>query len=386
MNIHTDLRHTVRAPLRGPLLGELGALVRRELADADVLGCSVAVVDPERLVWSGGFGLASVADDREAQADTVYRLFSGTKLFTAVAVLQLAEAGVLSLEEPVATYLPDVEGLGDITLLHLLSHRSGLRDTLRGFLAVTFPGEPPLTTAEALARYRIRAARLPGTRVEYRNVNYALLGEVVTRASGLEYDAYVRQQTLTPLGMGSNFALTAETRPRAATGYIHLRDPMRLVLPFVLDGPVSRLYGARPRSMPRLIALNEYDLGSAAVGGLVGTVEDFGVFLRAQLSGGGGVLSPASAQRMQALAAEGAAGVESRVGVGLGWKVGRVGARRFLNHEGGGAGFTSELRLYPDERLGIALAMNGMRMPATMRVAHRICEAVYASRGALGMA
>jgi hypothetical protein len=81
-------------------------------------------------------------------------------------------------------------------------------------------------------------------------------------------------------------------------------------------------------------------------------------------------------RRMQSMVAEGAAGIESRVGVGLGWKIGRVANPTFLNHEGGGAGSTSELRLYPEANVGVALAMNGMRMPATMRLAHRICEAV----------
>jgi hypothetical protein len=67
------------------------------------------------------------------------------------------------------------------------------------------------------------------------------------------------------------------------------------------------------------------------------------------------------------------------VGVGLGWKFGRVGDRTFLNHEGGGAGFTAELRIYPEQKLGIALGMNGMRQPRTMKVAHRICEAFFAA-------
>jgi len=70
--------------------------------------------------------------------------------------------------------------------------------------------------------------------------------------------------------------------------------------------------------------------------------------------------------------------MESRVGVGLGWKVGRVESRAFLNHEGSGAGFTSELRLYPEAGIGIALAMNLMRMPKTIRAAHKICEAAFA--------
>ena len=84
-------------------------------------------------------------------------------------------------------------------------------------------------------------------------------------------------------------------------------------------------------------------------------------------------------ERMQTMLAAGQPGIESRDGVGLGWKFGTSQGGRFLNHEGGGAGFTSELRLYPERRIGIALAMNAMRMPSTMRTAHAMCEALLSA-------
>jgi CubicO group peptidase (beta-lactamase class C family) len=143
--------------------------------------------------------------------------------------------------------------------------------------------DPSRLPNAADASYRLQGSRRPGEEVQYRNVNNALLGEVITRASGLEYADYVRREVLEPLGMQASFGLT---------------DDMRA----------------------------------------------------------------------------------PRVGIGLGWKFGRVADRVFLNHEGGGAGFTSELRLYPASQPGIALAMNAMRMPQTMRVAHRVCEAVFARR------
>jgi hypothetical protein len=79
---------------------------------------------------------------------------------------------------------------------------------------------------------------------------------------------------------------------------------------------------------------------------------------------------------MQALEAPGAAGIVSRVGVGLGWKLGEADGVAFLNHEGGGPGFTSETRLYPTHGLGIVVCLNRWIMPTrTHVVAHRICEA-----------
>jgi CubicO group peptidase (beta-lactamase class C family) len=337
-------------------------------------------VDRTGLVWSGAFGFADLGQRRPAESRTIFHLFSGTKLFTATAVVQLAERGRLSLDDPLARFLPEIEGASDIRLTHLLSHSSGLRDSLRSFLAVILPPAPLPRSAEALARYPIRREAPPGAKVAYRNVNYALLGEVVTRASGVEYTDYVVREVLRPLGMSADFALSLPHRDHAATGYIGRWDPMRLVLWGLFPETRGRLYGD---AVGGAVALRAFDLATPAIGGLLGSVEDFGLFLRAQLDPAGGVLVRDSTARMQTMAAAGAAGIESRAGVGLGWKLGRVGERTFLNHEGGGAGFTTELRLYPDAGIGIAVAMNTMRMPATMRLAHRVCEMIYAERGQL---
>ncbi len=351
----------------------LEAFVPPALARHDVPGCSIAVVDTTGPVWSGGFGYADLRSGRPAGPDTVYRLFSGTKLFTATAILQLEERGLLALSDPVERFLPELPALQGITLLHLLTHTSGLKDTLRGFLAVSFPPEAPPSAEEALSRYRLASRRPPAGRVEYRNVNYALLGAVVRRVSGLEYREYVQRHVLTPLGMEASFGLTDATRPRAATGYIGRRDPARILLALLFPGIGGRLYGP---AAGKLRELRTYDLATSAIGGLVGSMPDFARFLHVQLVGGDGVLGPEAIRRMQTQVARGAAGIESRVGMGLGWKIGEVRGRTFLNHEGGGAGFTSELRLYPEAGLGVAIGMNAMRMPTTMRLAHRICEAV----------
>lgn len=350
--------------------------IERLLAEARVPGCSIAVVDRAGLIWSDGVGWADLHDKRPAASSTFYHLFSGTKLFTATAVLRLADEGRLSLEDRVARFVPtSADALGPITVRDLLTHRSGLRDSLRAFLAVTLPPQALPSSAATLARYPIRATRPPGGRVEYRNVNYTLLGAVITRVSGLEYIDYVERTILEPLGMRASFGLDTSMRERAATGYIGQRDPMRLVLWALFPEVRGRLYGRRKDG---LVELKEFDLATPAIGGLVGSVEDFAWFLRSQLRDDGTLLRQETVREMQTMVAAGAAGIESREGVGLGWKFGRSGDRLFLNHEGAGAGFTSELRLYPEVGVGIALAMNLMRMPGTMRLAHRICEAVVA--------
>ncbi|MGE5346052.1 MAG: serine hydrolase domain-containing protein, partial [Acidithiobacillales bacterium] len=217
--------------------------------------------------------------------------------------------------------------------------------------------------------------------VRYRNVNYALLGELVSRVSGLEYRDYVRRRILGPLSSDADFEIDRFAEARRATGYLSRWDPTRVVLRFLFPSTNRRLY--RGGAEKGLLGLNDYNLGTSSIGGLVGSVDSFAPFIRSQLAGGGSLLSEKTTQLMQALVAKGRAGIESRTGVGLGWKIGRTGGRRFLNHEGCGAGFTSELRLYPDDALGMVLLMNLSSISRTMRVAHEVCELIRDNRQTL---
>jgi len=358
----------------------LPARLRAELAALRIPGCSLAVVERGGRVWAAGFGTADLAAGRAATAETSYHLFSLTKLVTAAAVMQLAEAGTLSLADPLAAYLPSHPAFARITLRHLLSHTSGLKDTLAAMLAVHFAGDPTIDSSAALARYRIVARRPPGRKVEYRNINYALLGEVVSRVARRPFTDYVAERILAPLGMKVTFSALAEAGPEAATGYMGAWEPMRYFFKLRFPQAARRLFRARSGG---LVALAPYDVDSAAIGGLCGPVTGFLPFVRAQLRGGEGVLGEASTALMQSCVARGRAGVESRLGVGLGWKIGAVGGRRFLNHEGGGAGFTAEARIYPQEGLGMVIAMNRLVGMRSCSLAHRLGEALCDARDGL---
>ena len=244
-------------------------------------------------------------------------------------------------------------------------------------LAVHFADEAAPDTAAALGRFRIAARRPPGRRVEYRNVNYALLGEVVSRVSGRPFTSYVRERLLEPLGMKAAFSSRATASAYAATGYMGAWEPARFLFRLRFPKTARRLIRSR---IGGLIELAPYDLDTAAIGGLVGPVTGFLPFVLAQLNGGRGILSQASTALMQTLQARGRAGIEARLGVGLGWKIGETAGRRFLNHEGGGAGFTSETRIYPREGLGMVIAMNRLVGTKSCSLAHRICEALCDAR------
>ena len=156
----------------------------RAIKTARIPGCAIAC-------WQAGqtatftHGMADIGRARPVAPATVFHLFSGTKLYTASALMRLVERGLVDLDAPVTTYLRELQLRYPVTVRQLASHSSGLPETLTAFLAVHFQGAPLPSTAEALSRYRTGSGRQPGTRVAYRNVNFAILGELVTRVSGV---------------------------------------------------------------------------------------------------------------------------------------------------------------------------------------------------------
>jgi CubicO group peptidase (beta-lactamase class C family) len=353
---------------------ELRNWIQSELRAADIPACSLVVVNREGIVSADAFGQDSLSEPRAATPNTAYHLFSATKLYTATAAMQLVEQGKLCLDEAVAEVLPEYRDQLplDLTVQHLLSHTSGLKDTTTAVLAVHVEGEHTPTTAEALSRYRLRSSRAPSRKVEYRNVNFALLGEIITRRAGQPYREYVTEHILQPLGMHVAFSLTPEMKVDAARGYIKAWDPMWLMVRVLMPQIVRKVRGPR---IGKWQELRDYALDTAAIGGLIGSSVEFAPFLIAHLNDGRGILQAESARQMQIMVAHGRAGIESKAGVGLGWKIGQVDGCTFVNHEGGGAGFTSETRLYPQEQIGIIMLMNVMSVKMS-QFAHRVCEKI----------
>src|SRR5262245_13829537 len=200
------------------------AWIESQLAYSGVPALSAAIVHDQELVWARGFGLAHVERQEPATPDTLYRIASITKLFTATALLQLRDAGKLRLDDPLTTHLPwfaiqraqaDAE---PITIRHLLTHAAGLpREAAFPYWA---DGQFPTTAEIRAALGGQRPPLAPGVRWKYSNLGLTLAGEIVAAASGQAYAAYVRERILEPLGMRETLVESpAADHPRLAAGY-----------------------------------------------------------------------------------------------------------------------------------------------------------------------
>ena len=199
--------------------------------EAKLPGVAWGVIRDGELVRSGGAGTLRDGEDRTPDADTVFRIASMTKSFTAATILSLRDDGRLRLDDEVALYVPALAGWRHpaadapaITLRHLLTMTAGLPtddpwgDRQQG---LPFDGFAELLAAGPVFVWP------PGTQFDYSNLGYGILGRVVTAAAGAEYKDAVRTRLLAPLGMADSAYEEAEVDPeRLAHGYVRQEDAL----------------------------------------------------------------------------------------------------------------------------------------------------------------
>ena len=346
-------------------LERVDAIADRTFAGWHVPGLAYGIVRDGELVHSRGIGTLRVGEEATPTTSSVFRIASMTKSFTAATVLLLRDEGRLRLDDAIATHVPELASVRlptadspPITIRHLLTMTAG------------FPTDDPwgdrqqsldLTAFSELLRGGLSFAWAPGTRFEYSNLGYGILGRLITNVAGREYREVVRERLLEPIGMTSSGYLEEEIEPaRLARGYVW-RDGRFFEEP--MDG-----YGAL-----------------ASMGGMFTTVEDLTRWVAGFQNAwpprddpeGGHPLSRASRREMQqpmvpadlrlsAASTDAVPDVESlHYGFGL-FQVDDVRLGRIVGHAGGYPGFGSHMRWHPASGLGVIALANGRYTPTTL--------------------
>ncbi len=329
---------------------ELKARIGRIVNRWPAVGLAVGVVRNGRLEFFHGHGFADIALNTPTTEDTVFRIGSITKTFTAIAVMQLWEQGLLDLDAPVNDYLrayrliPAKASFRAATVRHLLTHTAGIREVLHisGLLRMRDLGETvklgwPLPSLAEYYRGGLRIDAEPGTRFTYTNHGFATLGQLVADVSGESLDRYFREHIFDPLGMNDTDLIRSErVKARLAVGY-ELRST-----------------GAKP--------VSDYEVVTVGGGAAYSTPRDMARYLTALLGGGTGeqgtVLRPATMAAMF----EPHYQPDPRIpGFGLGFFRTNLGGHLSVEHDGILPGFDSQILLAPDDRVGVMAFANGAR-------------------------
>jgi CubicO group peptidase (beta-lactamase class C family) len=326
------------------IAAELSRLLRRRQSEARLPSVSAAVFRDGEVVWYDALGLADVESGLEATPDTQYRIGSITKTFTAAAILQLRDAGLLDLDDRLGEHVADVPHPGP-TLRRLLSHLSGLQREPPGEIWESL--QPPDREAFLASLADAEQVLAPGAHWHYSNLGFALLGEVVERVSGESYRTYVEERLLAPLGLERT---SFEARPPAARGYL-VEAWSDAVLPE-----------------------KDVDLsGTAASGQLWSTTGDLARWASFLSEGREGVLAADSVAEMRAVQAM--RDVERwQVAWGLGLELLRRDDKVWVGHGGAMPGQVAGLMFRPQERIGAAVLTNSGAFPAPDGLAVELAE------------
>ena len=321
----------------------LTAYLWRWLSAAPAAGVAVALTDRRQTLFAGGIGYADLAARSPVRIGTTFQIGSIGKSMTAVALLQLVQAGRLDLNAPISTHLPWLalpSRYGPIALRHLLSHTAGL------------PSGTDFAPAARYEGYALRdteAAWEPGSRFHYSNTAYKLLGWLLEDVTGQDYGIIIRERVLEPLGMSSSEPVINHSGWRAmATGYVDLHDDR----PRRLGDPIIPAHWS------------EYAVGD---GSQVSTAGDMARYARLWLNGGRGdmgpIISPALYHQMTTPVIAMPRGSEQEdYGYGFGIISHRSDGHHFIGHGGSSVGFRAIMLTDQTDELGVVMLCNGSRV------------------------
>lgn len=344
--LHEGERQEVANP---PLdQNEMKARVDGILNRWPAVGLAVGVVRDGSLESFYGHGVSDLASGTPITEDTVFRIGSISKTFTAIAVMQLWEQRLVDLDAPANDYLrsymlmPAKESWRPATVRHLLTHTAGVPEWVHpsrmvnsGWFAETFPLDKRLPTLAEYYRGSLRLAVEPGTVWTYTDHGFATLGQIVEDVSGQPLHRYLREHIFEPLGMDESDLLRSErVQARLATGYT---------------------LGSKGAE-----AVTDRQGVTAAAGAIYSTPRDMARYVAALLGGSSGEYGSILKPETLALMFEPHYQPDPRIpGMGLGfWRV-DLGGHPAVEHQGVVAGFNSQIFLAPSDGVGVIGFTNG---------------------------
>lgn len=298
----------------------------------DSPGAAVAIIKDGMVVYRKGFGSAQLEYGVPITPSTVFHVASVSKQFTAMAITMLEAAGKLSADDDIRKYVPELADFGKtITIRNLLNHTSGLRDQWDLLVLSGWRMDDVITQADIMDRLK-RQRELnfaPGERYLYCNSGFTLLAEIVARVSGRPFTDWTQENIFTPLGMTSTHFHIDHKEIVKNRAYSYEGDPAKGFAQSVL---------------------NYANVGATS---LFTTVEDMANWMRNfedKRVGGAAV--------MDRMLTKGVLADGSEIPYGRGIVVDEYKGLKFIGHDGGDAGFRSNVMFFPGERFGVAIFSN----------------------------
>lgn len=311
-----------------------------------------AFFDTNSIIYEMKYGLKNIKYNEPVNETTMYHLFSVTKTFTALAVLQLAQLGKIELSKPVSLYLPEFPYSREITVKQLLSHTAGIPNPLPlkwihldiehdtfsrdQFFAKIFSTNPKLCFD-------------PDTGLKYSNLGYVLLGQLIERVSGTTFENYVTENIIKPSGIAST-ELSFQIEPTShAKGY-HKWWSLTNALFGLLINKEKFMGKKEGKWKPFKYFYNN----GIAYGGMFGSASGLIKYAQALLPNNSILIND---YYKNLLFTETTVN-DRKTGMSLSWFSGTLKGNKYFCHAGGGGGYYVELRVYPQLGVGSIIMFN----------------------------
>lgn len=330
---------------------EVDKLVAGAMQKFDVAGIAVAIVKDGKVVHKKGYGVKSIETKSPVDEHTNFAIASNSKAFTTAALAILVEEGKLSWTDRVVTHIPEFRMYNDyvtanFNIQDLLTHRSGLGLGVGDLMG--FPDGSDFTINDVVRSFQFfKPQSAFRTQFDYDNLLYWVAGEVIARASGMTWEAFIKTRIIEPLGMDNSFASIAEMKDRSNLASPHSTE----------TGPM--------RAIPNFV-----EIINGAAGGIYSNVDDLCQWILLHLNKGKygpklekSLFSEASQREMWSIHTTTEASRNPRYnahfsGYGLGWGLTDVQGKMSVSHTGGLPGMLSKTLLLPDLNLGIVVLTN----------------------------
>jgi CubicO group peptidase (beta-lactamase class C family) len=317
------------------ILSRIDKIIQQNMKTHQITGASVSIVDSDEIIYSKGFGFADKTNKKLVDSDTVFRIGSITKVFTASAIMQLVEQGKINIDRSVKDYIPDFSvksiftDTRQITIRDLLCHHSGLPcDDLRNY----FSSDPEMfrSTKEYLANTYLICP--PGTMFNYSNLGINLLGILIEEVTGMPFYQYIENMILSRLKMTSSaIILTDELRNNISKPYNKGKEQVENVMKYIPPG------------------------------GIHSTAHDMAIFMASVINEGKGLFQYKATLDAMLTPQYSDNQIDFNINNGLGWFIGKPGldySGKVIWHDGGTPNFFSLMVIIPEHKLGITILTN----------------------------
>ncbi|MEZ5346974.1 MAG: serine hydrolase [Pyrinomonadaceae bacterium] len=338
----------------------LDTFIEREIKDKSLPGFAILLVDDQDIVWQKSYGYSDPQNKVPVSENTIFRVGSVSKLFTDIAVMQLAEKGKLDLDAPVTNYLPDFKPSSpfkrQITLRQLMSHRSGLvRETPVGSY---FDSNDASLSETVKSLNQTALVYEPETRQKYSNAGIATVGYVLEKTQDEMFAEYLKSKLLDPLGMkNSSFKPTPEINRELAK---------------------AEMWTVFGKNFPA----PTFELGIAPAGSMYTTTSDLAKFASAIFAIDKNTKdSFLLKETLEQMWTPQFAPAGKKTGAGLGFFISDLEGHRKVDHGGAIYGFSTQFSILPEDKLGVVVvSTSDFSNGVTTRVGDAALSAMLAEK------